>query len=74
MLTLSAHEQDLGVGKDLEVMRDGRLGEIEPLADLTAGQLARPSDLLNHPEPALVPQRLEYSHELLVVHTPPIRN
>lgn len=48
-------------------MRDGRLRESEPLADLTTRQLARRGDLLNHAEAILVGHRLEELHELVVV-------
>gem|GEM_PF-6830487 len=68
MLAFPTDEQNLGIGKDLQVVRDRRLCEIEPLADLTARQLARRGDLLDHPEAALVRQCLEYTHEFLVVH------
>ena len=68
MLTLPAYEQDFGVGENLEVMRDGGLGEIEPLADLTTREFSRRGDLLHHPEATVIRQRLEHSHELAIVN------
>ena len=65
MLALGAGHQDLGIRKDLEVMRDRRLRDVEVLGDLAAGQLARGRDLLDHTEARRVGQGLERSSEAL---------
>lgn len=50
-------------------MGDRRLREVEPLADLTARELARGRDCLDHSKPPGVSQGLQEPYELQIVHT-----
>jgi len=66
MLALSPDCKDPGVRQQLQVVRDGRLGQIEALGDLAARQLSRSSNLLDHPEALRMRERLERSNNLRI--------
>ena len=50
----------------LEVVRDRRLRQRKPLADLAAGELARSGNFLEHLKPLRIGQGLQDADRLLV--------
>ena len=61
MLAFAAHREDVGLGKDLKMVRDGRLRDVKTLGNLATRQFADGCDLLHHAKPALICESLKHA-------------
>src|SRR5262245_52186669 len=67
MLSLFTDGKKAGLGENLQVMRDCRLGQREATADLAAGEFSGKRDLPQHLKALGVGQSLERSYYCLVI-------